>query len=761
MKIETINIKSFGAFKDKEISFGLNYNTLIEHNEFGKSTLVELIKTSLYGFNKIKGYMYLPYSGEDIEYTLNFTFKNKSYSINRKLSTRVTSSITGEKRANLANREVFEYLGIEEIPSNIWIMDADSNEELKNFIDNATKLDLTLYQAIEYEGKSFDEAISILNERKKDLYTARKNSTSVYYKNLNKISVINDKKKKAVNEEQNKKSDYKKYMLLENKLKSLDKELIDLEEKIERTKNLNIKNEIIKKYKEVNARIEFNNLKEDIIDVEEYKLLKEEKEQLQEYINNTDSTYFEVYKNIEDEKELFEHRDNLNKLSEVKKEKEELEDKYLNTKIENIDLLNIKEELDEYNKNKNLLHLYEDDSKYNYLFIILMNIFIIPLFIELDSFIKYISYFLATLSFLFTIYYSYNFFKSKKDKKDKYNEITKSLFKVNELKKIKVFNQEYNYNYILEIINELSDLTIKEKRLENLVKHVDIDYDIFDFLDNYSNVLKSYSKYEDNLARKEVINSKIEIIENRYLEDYKTLDLEKIKSYNNKSQELFKQKDSILNQAISLQIDLNDDIIETEVLQDLERNLVSKRTEKDNSIIDITNIKNNLNMYSSDNIDELEADKEELTRENEAIMDEYDELEQKIVALTKAKEYIKEKIQPRYINRANEILNKIVLDDHIVLSLDADSNIIFTDRDTLKNISFINISAGTKAQILLALKLAYLDEVDEKKIYPVVIDDAFMAYDGRRKNRVIELLKKYSLDRQVIYLTKKEWKCLK
>ncbi len=90
MKIISIEITSFGKFKNKTFSFDDGINILSGHNESGKSTIISFIYAMLYGFgdNRGKGISmrekYTPWEGGECEGKLNVFSEGNYITIYRK-----------------------------------------------------------------------------------------------------------------------------------------------------------------------------------------------------------------------------------------------------------------------------------------------------------------------------------------------------------------------------------------------------------------------------------------------------------------------------------------------------------------------------------------------------------------------------------------------------------------------------------------------------------------------------------------------------
>ena len=83
MKIQQLNIHSYGKIKDKEIKFGDNINIIFGKNESGKSTIMHYMVNSFYGTSKNKKSRelsdydkYLPWSSDDFSGRLSYKLDN-------------------------------------------------------------------------------------------------------------------------------------------------------------------------------------------------------------------------------------------------------------------------------------------------------------------------------------------------------------------------------------------------------------------------------------------------------------------------------------------------------------------------------------------------------------------------------------------------------------------------------------------------------------------------------------------------------------
>ncbi|MBE7037808.1 MAG: hypothetical protein E7404_02770 [Ruminococcaceae bacterium] len=121
MYINKLNIISFGAFCDKEITFENGLNVLYGENESGKSTILAFIKFIFYGIANRKNDFkkYIPLSGEPMNGSITVTDGDVQYEISR------NSKLTKAKQVQVFNKTTGERMSPEfeqNIGQNLFLM---------------------------------------------------------------------------------------------------------------------------------------------------------------------------------------------------------------------------------------------------------------------------------------------------------------------------------------------------------------------------------------------------------------------------------------------------------------------------------------------------------------------------------------------------------------------------------------------------------------------------------------------------------------
>ena len=72
---------------------------------------------------------------------------------------------------------------------------------------------------------------------------------------------------------------------------------------------------------------------------------------------------------------------------------------------------------------------------------------------------------------------------------------------------------------------------------------------------------------------------------------------------------------------------------------------------------------------------------------------------------------------------------------------------------TVDELSLYNLSTGTKDQVMMAFRFAYLALQQQYPLCPIIIDDGWLHYDHQRKYQFAKLLQQFSQNYQVICLS--------
>lgn len=219
--------------------------------------------------------------------------------------------------------------------------------------------------------------------------------------------------------------------------------------------------------------------------------------------------------------------------------------------------------------------------------------------------------------------------------------------------------------------------------------------------------------------------------------------------------------DQSLLEASQRNIDLSLEPKVLPVLEDLEVELRNSEESYDESRTKLFKLEHSLETppvltnaeYSGFSKEELMAERDLLREENLKIRERYNAIELQIKVLERMEEILKSKLEPAYVNLAQQRFEQIAPSSAVKIIYKGSGGIGFVDDNTAAEIEFSQLSTGTQAQLVLALKLAYLEHEDKAYTYPLIIDDAFMAYDYERRTNVERLLEDISKNRQVIYFS--------
>lgn len=827
MWIKELRVKSFGCLKNVVKAFNSGFNLISNKNESGKSTSVELIKAGLSGFDKIKGYEYLPCDGDRIEFEVLLSFFDKDIRVERKHSGDRTSAgfFMNEKKHKLSNKAlipaVSEVSGIEYeyLSPDLYFIDSDSLAEHQRFLNSKDDEEISYLDIINYKGKDLSIIREDINNEMKSLYTNNKNSNSEFNRNNTEIEKLTEIIKEIDFAEKENSDIFKEYQNFRVDYDKIDKEIDNIKKELELAKTISEENEIKIEYLKL-AEEEKNNSYDKALNLpslEEYLKLQGENESLNKEIQKLEHEKDELSKiKIDEElkkiviysmdkslplsrifKGILENEEKRNKLQKIKAQISPI----LNSEAGEINTEKALNELDFYQNAVSELDFKEAKVSVFPLLIFTLAGFIFIMISLFDNFQKNLSVPLFILGAASLIFSAFNYLRDKKKIENKYVKRQEKINNIKEnktveLRKLKRASEMLNsfeipnkdtFSLIRKDIDEVSgfqeilfDYQLQKKEIYNFfISHKEINYlmkvfdnrqiSIFvDYLEKesdikfYINTLNHLNEKADVLLKK--INKTKEDLSGLravYINQIGSSEAEDIRKFKNKAEITKENQKKLRDYAIERGININEPIKKQDDIFSLKEKIEIKEKQKSVLKEKIIRFEDRLSRpalmipgkYSHLNKDELIDIRNALKERNNIIREEYNVLYMEDKILKNMLEILRSKSRPMYIDRAEEFFKKIAPDSGIKISYDDASSIVFIDTKTETKQSFSSLSTGTQAQVVLCLKLAYLCEKDPENLYPLIIDDALMAYDKNREDKTVDLLKFIAEKRQVIYFT--------
>ena len=147
----------------------------------------------------------------------------------------------------------------------------------------------------------------------------------------------------------------------------------------------------------------------------------------------------------------------------------------------------------------------------------------------------------------------------------------------------------------------------------------------------------------------------------------------------------------------------------------------------------------------------LDAELDELQSLIDRQQTDYDALEIAMQALQEADRQLHARFSPQLSQKAGAYFHELTGGQFDQVALDRDLSVTVRQTGSLADRPLALLSQGTADQLYLALRLSIADLVlPEGASCPLVLDDALLAFDDRRLNLALDLLRRLSQDRQVI-----------
>ncbi len=787
MILKELKLIGFGQFNNKVIKLEDGLNIIYGENETGKTTVHNFINGMFYGFLKPYAkrtiYMeehskYAPWDNSRYNGILKFTYDGKEYRIERnfaknKETTNVFLDQTGEDITNKIDngnsgkilQPGHHFFGF----NNAVYSNTLSIKQLGNRTDgslaNEVRDKLANVSNTLDDNLSIDKAIAELNGASKDIGTARA-TTSPYGRSLIRLEKLNNRKESIEKD----KDDYQD--LLSDK-DSYDNELnhkLDclkqLESRLEDAKAL-AKYKLYREAKDIRdevssleARVEDHRIYANL-SMEDYSKgigLKSQIANIDEKIDEYENTLLLIENKLRDlEKRKVEDNESLVYIEADFNNFEELEDQKDNLK---------------YNDNKNSKQFLERDHKANVEAMKQLNSrSIIGGGLILISFgLRSISSYLFIIAIIGLILVIYSIVKSNK---------------VN--------------SQIRDIEDQIKE---EEKKEKDRLKHIgSLEDSLNKILHKYGvgskfELKRLYDKYHLESIDKERISD--DIREN--MANKKDL-TQRIKDLNEKSQNNKEELENLLKNNSSKNLDeFKTGLVKKNIYQDTQREITTKTNlltrilkeydfeslekeiqnhKNELSIIDesmtvdelkrqiayikedINDIKIKLGRYE-ERIDSLNKGISKLVvieEEIKRIDDKLKKMDEEREALDLAKstiENISKDIHRQFAPAINKQVGGIIEDitggRYRSVRIDNSLDIGVINPDTEGIIGIEDLSGGTIDQIFFALRFGIVDSINNKGL-PLILDDCFIQYDGRRLRNIMDFLYKKSKERQIILFT--------
>lgn len=126
--------------------------------------------------------------------------------------------------------------------------------------------------------------------------------------------------------------------------------------------------------------------------------------------------------------------------------------------------------------------------------------------------------------------------------------------------------------------------------------------------------------------------------------------------------------------------------------------------------------------------------------------------------LSGVKENYEQKMQPAVIKAAGEYFKKVTNGSYnkITISLSDKHLRIFDNKQASKTIA--QLSRGTKEQLLLSLRLGFIEEYEKNnEALPVITDEIFVNFDAQRAKKMAQIIESFAQNRQVLIFTCHEY----
>ncbi|MCR4687480.1 MAG: AAA family ATPase [Lachnospiraceae bacterium] len=776
MIINSIYIENYGGLSNFKMDFSDGLNVINEHNGYGKSTINSFIKAMFYGLpNSTKRDIdlneynhYAPLDGGIFGGSLIFTTDDKTYRIERifdktksEKAKKDTGNITGtfklyDNKTNMPSDDYstnigFELFGVDESTyvTTVYAGQGKVNSPLGNTLLNKLK------NAANEDENSEDEytsAYAVLDAKRGEYHkqsgaglmddiqrTIDDNnlfiSNSVEYK----AKVIQRQKEIEALSEQVKKNDEMR--------KAYNEEIKKAEKNSVNKANKEKKDNLDKKYadiqKELNTLDDYfsNGIPED-----------EELDQILEKIANLDGLRKAEFKAGDFESDYKELCDQMERNNITRESIDACRDKIKEIKEEEkiIDSLemDVKEESEK---------LYDIDKPNTTMLLVLGVILIIAGLVAagviyvLTGNVIYalLGLIISLTSIIFFILISGKNKEYEREKARQQARVEEKEKKLND-KKIECEGKRQSLNLFLGKFLKINN------DIESLLLNMEV---VLNEKDKYNDRLKKIEEDKaENAAKADSLEKEIISCIQKYEpytregNNYKEI-IKLIRDKSNKIKMLNKSFEDVQN---DLKLIPESDYVIEEGVRSIE-----ELQKLDGEIHDETiSVMNQINIYKNDieEYNDILSEAERKAEENEDLKAELKEAKNTFNLIKKTMDLLKkakENFSSRYINEINANMTKYIdmIDDNEGRKFVVDANFNIRDCSGAISRDFKYSSVGIRELVMVSLRFALIDTLFKEEYPTIVWDDPFVNLDDDNLQRGMNLLKRISESKQIIYFT--------
>ncbi|MGA1845855.1 AAA family ATPase [Deferribacter abyssi] len=273
--------------------------------------------------------------------------------------------------------------------------------------------------------------------------------------------------------------------------------------------------------------------------------------------------------------------------------------------------------------------------------------------------------------------------------------------------------------------SELVQLRIRFKNMQKNVKDILVKFGVNSFHD----MELGFENFKVLKGLKEEIKERVSTFEKRFGIEY---------------EDYSKRVENV--SELQLQNSLNEKISEMEDLQSKLQKVIE----------DISRLDERINIYMNKDI--LHKKESELEMLKDILKSKLEEFAIKTFSIKILENTLKryeEEYQPELLQSSSKYFEKFTNGRYTQIRTNIDGNLFVLSMDNkIKRVD--ELSAGTKDQLFLALRLGYIDMIDKKLRLPLFFDEITANFDDARELNFLDTLEKISDTRQVFIFTCKK-----